>query len=138
MEQLTKLTTFNSFANMLEALPNDEACRKYLEQIRWNGTPTCAHCGTVDSEAYRLKTKGMFKGMYKCKSCQQRFTVTVKTMFEGSHLPLRKWFIAIYIFSSHKKGISSHQLAKDLGITQKSAWFMLGRIREAFRVVYVK
>jgi transposase-like protein len=55
-------------------------------------------------------------------------------MFEGSHIPLHKWFIAIYIFSSHKKGISSHQLAKDLAITQKSAWFMLGRIRYAFQV----
>ena len=134
MEQFAKLTTFNSFAKMLEVLPTDEACRNYLEQIRWNGTPTCPHCATVDNNAYRLKTKGIFKGMYKCRSCQQRFTVTVKTMFEDSHLPLRKWFIAIYIFSSHKKGISSHQLAKDLGITQKSAWFMLGRIREAFRV----
>lgn len=130
----TNLVNFKSFAHMLELLPTDEACRVYLEQIRWNGTPTCAHCGLVDEGAYKLKAKGVFKGMYKCKGCDKRFTVTVKTMFEGSHMPLRKWFIALYIFSAHKKGISSYQLSRDLGITQKTAWFMLGRMREAFKV----
>jgi transposase-like protein len=130
MENIAKHNPFTSFVQMLDRLPDNEACRQYLEQILWNGTPTCAHCGVVDEKAYRLKKAGQ----YKCRSCQMRFTVTIGTMFEGSHLPLRKWFIAIYIFSSHKKGISSHQLAKDLGITQKSAWFMLGRIRYAFKV----
>lgn len=119
---------------MLKVLPDDESCRKYLELIRWNGVPSCPHCDTVNEAHYKLKTKGEFKGLYKCKDCKQRFTVTVGTMFEGSHISLRKWFIAMYIFSSHKKGISSHQLANDLGITQKSAWFMLGRIRLAFGV----
>lgn len=117
---------------MLDVLPDDATCRNYLEQMLWNGIPVCYHCGVVDKDAYRLKTKGEFKGLYKCKSCRERFTVTLGTMFEGSHISLRKWFIAIYIFSSHKKGISSHQLANDLGITQKSAWFMLSRIRFAF------
>ena len=125
-------TEFNSFASMLTALPTDAACREYLEKKRWNGTPTCPHCGAVDTNHYKLKVKGEFKGMYKCKACKERFTVTVGTMFEGSPIPLRKWFIAIYIFSSHKKGISSHQLAKDLGVTQKTAWFMLHRLRTAF------
>jgi transposase-like protein len=120
---------------MLTALPDDGACRLYLESVRWtSGTPTCPHCGTVDDKAMQLKIKGVFRGMYKCRSCRERFTVTVGTMFEGSHIPLRKWFIAIYIFSSHKKGISSHQLASDLGVTQKTAWFMLGRIRNAFKL----
>lgn len=132
MENTNQLFSFNSFAKMLEALPTDTACREYLEQIRWNGTPTCHHCGSVNEKHYRLNVKGEFKGLYKCKDCKERFTVTVGTMFEGSHIPMRKWFIALYIFSSHKKGISSHQLASDLGITQKSAWFMLGRMREAF------
>lgn len=132
----TKFTAFTSFAKMLEVLPDDNSCREYLELIRWNGEPRCPQCGYTDS--YRLKTKGVFKGLYKCSNCRERFTVTVGTMFEGSHISLRKWFIAIYIFSSHKKGISSHQLAKDLGITQKSAWFMLGRIRLAFEVKEVK
>ena len=132
MKQLTAEIKLNSFVEMLAALPDDKTCREYLEEKLWNGIPTCAHCGTVDEKAMRLKVKGEFKGMYKCRSCRERFTVTLKTMFEGSHIRLRKWFIAIYIFSLHKKGVSSHQLASDLGITQKSAWFMLSRIRHAF------
>src|SRR6185437_11599372 len=129
---MSSLLVFNSFSQMLEALPEEESCRTFLESIRWNGVPSCPHCGTVDASHYRLKVKGEFKGMYKCKACKERFTITVGTMFEGSHIPLRKWFIAMYIFSSHKKGISSHQLARDLGITQKSAWFMVSRMRHAF------
>jgi transposase-like protein len=129
MEQ-NKLIAFDSLYTMLQALPDDTICREYLESVRWSGKPTCPHCGF--QEHYELKTKGEFKGMYKCKNCRERYTVTIGTMFEGSHIPLRKWFIGIYIFSLHKKGISSHQLASDLGITQKSAWFMLSRIRKAF------
>lgn len=132
MEDSKLQNTFKTFAEMLSKLPDDNACREYLEAIRWNGIPVCPQCGIVSSDHYKLKVKGEFKGLYKCKECRERFTVTVKSMFEGSHIGLRKWFIAIYIFSSHKKGVSSHQLAKDLGVTQKSAWFMLGRIRRAF------
>ncbi len=132
MKQKAPKLPLNSFIDMLAALPDDKACREYLEEKLWNGIPTCAHCGTVDAKAMKLNVKGEFKGMYKCRHCRERFTVTLNTMFEGSHIPLRKWFIAIYIFSLHKKGVSSHQLASDLGITQKSAWFMLSRIRKAF------
>lgn len=117
---------------MISALPDDKACREYLEQKIWGEAPVCHHCGTVDANHYKLKVKGEFNGLYKCKHCRERFTITIGTMFEGSHIGLRKWFIAIYIFSLHKKGVSSHQLASDLGITQKSAWFMLHRIRQAF------
>ncbi len=132
MKQSNTQPTFNTFTGMLAALPDDAACRTYLEHKVWtNGVPTCPYC--CGHEHYILKTKGVFKGMYKCASCKQRYTVTINTMFEGSHIGLRKWFIAIYIFSMHKKGISSHQLASDLGITQKSAWFMLSRIRNAFK-----
>lgn len=134
MTQLTHFSTFKSFSEMLKVLPDENACRNYLELILWEGVPVCPHCGCKNDEHYKLKTKGIFKGLYKCKDCRERFTVTVGTIFEGSHIDLRKWFIAVYIFSSHKKGISSHQLARDLGITQKSAWFMLGRIRYAFQV----
>lgn len=128
--------SFKSFSQMLEVLPNDTACRNYLEQLLWNGVPVCPHCGSKNEGHFKLKVKGEFKGLYKCKenACRERFTITVGTMFEGSHISLRKWFIAIYLFSSHKKGISSHQLGRDLGITQKSAWFMLCRIRLAFQV----
>ena len=129
----TDKMTFNSFSQMLEKLPDETACRNFLEQVRWQGVPACPHCGVQDKGHYQLKSKGVFKGQYKCKYCRERFTVTVSTMFEGSHIPLRKWFIAMYIFSSHKKGISSLQLGRDLGITQKSAWFMLGRLRNSFK-----
>lgn len=123
---------FKSFASMLTALPTDAACREYLELKRWNGTPVCPHCGVADEKHYKLNVKGEFKGMYKCKSCKQRFTVTLGTMFEGSPIPLRKWFIAMFMFSAHKKGVSSHQLARDLDVTQKTAWFMLHRLRLTF------
>src|ERR1700744_4578352 len=123
METLTKSTTFKSFYEMLQVLPDDNACRLFLEYLHWNGTPVCPPCGSVNAKHYELKTKGVFTGLRKCKDCRERFTVTVGTMFEGSHVSLRKWFIAIYIFTTHKKRISSIQLGKDLGITQKSAWF---------------
>ncbi len=123
---------FNSFAAMVTALPTDKACREYLETQRWGGVPVCPHCGVVDANHYKLNVKGEFKGMYKCRSCKERFTVTMGTMFEGSPIPLRKWFMATFMFSAHKKGISSHQLARDLGVTQKTAWFMLHRLRLAF------
>lgn len=127
------IAKFNSFSEMLQKLPTDDACREFLEQVRWDGEPGCPHCGSKTKDHYKLKSKAIFKGLYKCRDCRERFTVTVKTMFEGSHIGLRKWFIAIYIFSAHKKGISSLQLSRDLGITQKSAWFMLGRLRSSFK-----
>lgn len=127
------VTEFNSLAAMIKALPTDNDCREYMELKRWGNTPVCPHCGLVDANHYRLKVRGEFKGMYKCKSCKERFTVTVGTMLEGSPIPLTKWFIAAYIFSAHKKGISSHQLARDLGLTQKTAWFMLHRLRQSMK-----
>ncbi len=134
MKTKEKTTEFKTFAQMLEMLPDDKSCREYLEKMRWNGEPICPHCGSQNKGHYKLKTKGEFNGLYKCADCRERFTVTVGTLFEGSHISLRKWFIGMYIFSSHKKGISSIQLSKDLGITQKSAWFMLGRLRNSFKV----
>ena len=125
-------TNFKNYVEMLTALPTDAACREYLELKRWNGIPVCPHCGVVDANHYKLKVKGEFKGMYKCKSCKQRFTVLLGTLYEGSPIPLRKWFIATYLFSAHKKGVSSHQLARDLGLTQKTCWYMLHRLRTSF------
>lgn len=131
MEKTQQHVKFNTFPGMLSALPDNDSCRNYLEQKIWkNGEPVCPYCGSHGH--YVLTTKGVFKGMYKCKDCKQRYNVLVGTMFEGTHIPLTKWFIAIYIFSLHKKGVSSHQLASDLGLTQKSAWFLLSRIRHAF------
>ncbi len=125
-------TQFSSFANMLEVLSSEDTCRQFLEKIRWDNKPVCPRCGSKGKEHYELKQKGTFQGLRKCKDCRERFTVRVGTMFHGSPIPLRKWFIAIYIFTSHKKGISSLQLHRDLGVTQKTAWFMLNRIRNTF------
>jgi transposase-like protein len=125
MELITK---FKNLAELTTYFPDDQSCRAYLEQMRWNGQPVCPHC--AHDVAYKF-AGGTY---YKCKACRKKFTVTIGTIFEDSHIPLRKWFIAVYIFSSHKKGISSCQLAKDLGITQKSAWHMLHRIRHSFGI----
>lgn len=114
---------------MIDTLHTEEDCRVYLESMRWNGKPVCPHCGSISEHHYRLTENGIFKGLYKCRDCRCRFTVRQGTMFEGSNLPLKKWFYAIYLFLSHKRGISSCQLARDINVTQKTAWFMLHRIR---------
>lgn len=121
--------SFKSLLHMIDTLQSEEDCRNYLENMRWNGRPVCPHCGSISESHYKLTNNGHFEGLYKCKDCRCRFTVTVGTMFENSHVPLKKWFYAIYVFLAHKKGISSVQLAKDIDVTQKTAWFMLNRIR---------
>jgi transposase-like protein len=109
-----------------QQFPDEASCLAFLETQRWgeNGENRyCPHCGSLKS--YRF-TDGK---LFKCGDCRKKFTVKVGTMFSDSHVPLQKWFYAIYLNTSLKKGISSIQLAKYLGITQKSAWFMLQRIR---------
>lgn len=127
------MQTFHSLIDMIDTLHTEQECREYLEMVLWNDVPVCPHCGSISEHHYRLTSFGKFKGLYKCRDCHKRFTVTVHTMFEGSHVPLKKWFYAIYVFLAHKKGISSVQLAKDIKVTQKTAWFMLCRIRENLR-----
>ncbi len=109
---------------------NEDKARKYLESIRWRNGIVCPHCGVVGKH-YKLKGKATRKGVYKCKDCREQFTVTVGTIFERSKIPLHKWLLATYLMCSSKKGMSSHQLHRTLGITYKSAWFMTHRIREA-------
>ncbi|MDR1501664.1 MAG: IS1595 family transposase [Prevotella sp.] len=118
-----------SLLDLLKTLHDKTACRVYLEGLRWQGIPKCPNCNCQCEKHYKLKNNGTFHGLYKCKECKKRFTVTVGTMFEGSNVSLDKWFLAIYLFLSHKKGISSIQLSKDIGVTQKTAWFMLTKIR---------
>jgi len=104
----------------------ENAARVYLENRRWNGSPTCLHCGNVD----RVQVRKVV-GYFRCLACKADFTVRTGTIFERSHIPLDKWLYAMYLISTTRKGISSMQISKELGITQKSAWFMLQRIREA-------
>lgn len=121
---------YKSFDEMRESLKDESDFREYLEQARWRGTPICPHCGCISTEHYKLKTKGEFKGLYKCKHCRERFTVTTKTMFDRTHIPLKKWFEVIFIFLTNKNGISSVFVHRLTGVTQKTAWFMLNRIRQ--------
>lgn len=111
---------------------NDEAAREHLEAVRWPNGPVCPHCGGTD-RIKKLEGKSHRPGLRKCYDCNGHFTVTVGTVMEGSRIPLHKWFLAIYWLCSSKKGVSSHQLHRMLGITYKSAWFLTHRIREAMR-----
>ncbi len=111
---------------------NENKARKHLERIRWPDGPICPHCGVID-EATKLKGKSTRPGVYKCRGCQKPFSITVGTVYERSHIPLHKWLAATHLLCSSKKGISTHQLHRMLGISYKSAWFMTHRIREGMR-----
>lgn len=123
------LPDFNNLRELTICFSDDMVCRQYLEQLIWKGNPNCPHCG--QNKPYKLKDCKT----YRCsnKECKKDFTVTVGTVFEGSNVPLSKWFVAIYLATNHKKGISSIQLSKDISVTQRTAWFMLHRIREMVR-----
>jgi transposase-like protein len=106
--------------------------REWLERLLWPNGPICPHCGVVGGH-YTLKGKGHRPGLWMCKDCREQFTVTVGTVFERSKIKLNVWLQAAFLLCSSKKGISSHQLHRTLGVTYKTAWFMSHRIREAFR-----
>lgn len=116
---------FRTIFDLLKVFPNEQTCIDRLEQIRWGGNIV----SPFDAESKVYKCAG---NKYKCKNTGKYFNVKVGTIFEDTKIPLQKWFMALYVFSSHKKGISSHQLGRDIGVTQKSAWFMLHRLRYAF------
>lgn len=118
-------TEFTSIIDLIAKFPSEQHCIDHLTAIRWNGDIVSPFDAT--SKIYVCAGN-----KYKCKNTGKYFNVRTATIFEDTKMPLQKWFIALYIFSSHKKGISSHQLAKDLDITQKSAWFVLHRLRYAF------
>jgi len=115
-----------SHYEFLQRFPDETAARNYLEAKRWGGTVACPHCGSLD----RIQVRKVV-GYFRCLACKEDFTVRTGTIFERSHIPLDKWLYAMYLISTARKGISSMQISKELGITQKSAWFMLQRIREA-------
>src|SRR4051812_46856906 len=103
-----------------------------VEARLWPNGPICPHCGGAD-RAYALKGASTRIGVRKCGHCRKQFTVKVGTIFEDSHVPMTKWLQAIYLLTCSKKGISSNQLHRILGVTLKTAWFMSHRIREAMR-----
>jgi transposase-like protein len=115
------ISTFQLFA----MFPDQETARVYLEGRLWPHGPKCPVCGLGERITARAG------GYYRCNQCKEDFTVRTGTIFERSHVPLHKWIYAMYLLVTARKGISSMQLAKEIGITQKSAWFVLGRLREA-------
>ena len=116
-----------SFIEIFQRFPDQDTARTFMEQKRWPDGVQCPHC----QESERIGTrKG---GYYRCNACMEVFTVRTKTVMERSHIPLHKWIYGMYLLVTARKGISSVQLAKELGIHQESAWFMLQRLREACR-----
>lgn len=119
------LPEFKSIFDLIKAFPTEQSCIDHLEKLSWNGNPVSPF--NPESKVYKCAGN-----KYKCKTTGKYFNVRTGTIFDNTKIPLQKWFLALYVFSSHKKGISSHQLARDITVTQKSAWFLLHRLRYAF------
>ena len=113
----------------------EERCIAHFEQIRWPGGLECPHCKGHRISKFKADGKtGKERQLYECMDCSYQYTVTVGTIFHDSHLPLTKWFLAIYLICSSKKGISAAQLQRELELgSYKSAWYMAHRIRVAMR-----
>ena len=110
---------------------NDDAARVFLEKLLWPEGPVCPHCGCYGNISPTKSSRR--KGLYTCNDCRKQFTVTVGTVMERSHVPLHKWLQVTFLMCASKKGISSHQIHRMIGVTYKTAWFMTHRIREAMR-----
>ena len=113
---------------IMERFPDQESCIDHLERIRWANKPVCPHCSSKRIKRKKTYTVGRV-GRWNCDDCNASFKVTCGTMFHGTKIPLQKWFLAIALVLNAKKSISSHQLSRDLDLNQKTAWFILARIR---------
>ncbi len=122
-----QLHKFTTLIDLLAYFKDEQVCRNYLEHIRWNGSLECAYPDCKHDKVFKF-TNGK---VYKCAKCKRQFSVRVGTIFEDSKIPLVKWYAAIYFITAHKKGISSLQLHRDIGVTQKTAWYLLHRIRHS-------
>ncbi|MCT6851188.1 MAG: IS1595 family transposase [Staphylococcus epidermidis] len=119
-------TNFNTILDLIKAFPDEQSCIDHLESLRWaNGSVVSPF--NLASKVYKCANN-----RYRCKETGKYFNVKTSTLFDNSKVTLQKWFLAIWLVTSHKKGISSIQLSKDIGVTQKTAWFMLQRIRNCF------
>ena len=132
------LQEFSNLLQLQKHFTNELVCIQYLEDLKWGGKPKCPKCGC--EKLYRFPTRlkhpdliGNYKD-FKCsnKECNKKFSTLTDSIYECSKITLQVWFSAMYLISAHKKGISSHQLARDLGVTQKTGWFILHRVRAAF------
>jgi transposase-like protein len=110
---------------------NEDAARAYFERLHWPNGPVCPHCGVLN-EATVLEGDAHRSGLYKCRACEKQFSVTVGTVMESSHVPLNKWALAFRLMAGSKKGVSAHQLMRELGLgSYRTAWFLAHRVREA-------
>lgn len=107
-----------------------DKARDWLERQLWREGPICPHCGVVDC-AYVLNGTAHRPGVYKCKMCEEQFTVTVGTVMHRSHIPLNKWLVGFYLISGAQEWMNTHQISHMLGLTYKSAWFLRHRISKA-------
>lgn len=119
-----------NFAELAPYFADEDKAIEFVETLMWPEGPVCPHCDATD-KLYQLKGKSTRKGLWKCGNCKKQFTVKVGTIFEGSHIPLTKWLIAIYMMCSSKKGVSANQIKRSLGISYKSAWHLCHRVRLA-------
>ena len=124
MKNRTRPAKTLSVFTFMQMFPTETEAIKYIEKILWGGIPTCPHCNSQRS-APRVRQK-----CHRCKDCRKDYSVKKGTIFENSKLPLQKWLYAMYSVVTYRKGVSSLQLSKELDITQKSAWFLLQRVRE--------
>lgn len=113
---------------IMETFPDQEACIAYLERLRWQGSPECPHCESDNVRRRNESDTGLI-GRYNCHTCKSTFKVTHGTLFHRTKIPLQKWFVAIGLMANAKKSLSSCQLARDLGLQQKTAWRMMMAIR---------
>jgi transposase-like protein len=120
-----------SLYQFFQRFPDEAAARTYFETNRWNGEVSCPHCGSLSV----APIKSMKPMPYRCRDCRQHFSVRTGTVLAESRLPLHKWLMAIYMMTAARKGIPSTQMARELGITQKSAWFLAQRIRETWMTI---
>jgi transposase-like protein len=122
-------------ANLAQAIFTDETkARQWLESYRWPDGPVCPHCGSNRDRITGLRGKVHRPGVYQCNACREQFTVTVKTVFEKSKIPLSKWLTALFLMTASKKRISGHQVHRMLGVSYKSTWFMCHRLRAAMHL----
>lgn len=127
---MTKQSTYEpikdiSVYEFLQRIPDEDSARSYLEQLRWRGKPQCPHCES-DNVANCVKPQP-----FRCRTCRKHFSVRTNTIMAQSNLPLHKFLFAIYLLTTSRKGMSSLQLARELGVTQKTAWHLAHRIRKA-------
>lgn len=122
-----ELEHFNSIIALANHFNSEKRCRDFITEQRWHKVVVCPFCGSI-----HVYTCSNGDNQFKCGDCHKRFSCLVGTIFQNTKLSLQKWFMAMYLISSHKKGISSHQLGRDLHITQKSAWYILHKVRTLF------